>query len=75
MVVNLNYFVIAQIEGSINTTTTTANGDVGMSTKAAKLSSAWCVCRWLISCMRKDEPAVGATTFPNNTAPSEEVCI
>ncbi|CAI8042337.1 hypothetical protein GBAR_LOCUS23524, partial [Geodia barretti] len=36
--------------------------------KTGKLSSgAWCVCRWLISCMKKDEPAVGATTFQNTT--------
>ena len=50
---------------------TTANGDLespaATVVKTAKLtSSAWCVCRWLISCMKKDEPVVGATTFQNS---------
>lgn len=55
-----------EADNSINTAT--ANGDVDVNTtvKTPKLSSAWCVCRWLISCMKKDEPAVGATTFQND---------
>ena len=64
-------------DGSINSSST-SNGDVdgvagNGSGKAAKLSSAWCVCRWLISCMKKDEPAVGATTFQNNPHNTPEV--
>lgn len=60
------------LAASINTATTNGatNGEVEVSGigKSTKLSSAWCVCRWLISCMKKDEPAVGATTFQNNTS-------
>ena len=60
-------------ESSINTASETPNGDVEIGTKPPKLSSAWCVCRWLISCMKKDDPAVAATTFQNNTPPAPEV--
>ena len=72
-------------ESSINRNGAAANGDVEAGGgvggagggKTAKLSSgAWCVCRWLISCMKKDEPAVGATTFQNNipNTPQVRVC-
>lgn len=60
-------------ESSINTASETPNGDVEIGTKPAKLSSAWCVCRWLISCMKKDDPAVAATTFQSNAPPAPEV--
>ena len=66
--------LFASPESSINSNGAAANGDVeaggggGGGGKTGKLSSgAWCVCRWLISCMKKDEPAVGATTFQNTT--------
>lgn len=59
-------------ESSINAAAANGDIDVGTTVKTPKLSSAWCVCRWIISCMKKDEPAVGATTFPND-APNTPV--
>ena len=75
------YICTYYTDGNSINSSSTANGDVdgvdgvagNGSGKAAKLSSAWCVCRWLISCMKKDEPAVGATTFQNNPHNTPEV--
>ena len=72
-------FLPTDLAASINTATTNGatNGEVEVSGigKSTKLSSAWCVCRWLISCMKKDEPAVGATTFQNNTSNTPQVGV
>ena len=87
MCVTLSRVCLPCTESSINTNTNgaAANGDIevvggggggGGGGKTAKLTSnAWCVCRWLISCMKKDEPAIGATTFQNSTPNTPQVYI
>ena len=34
----------------------------------------WCLCSWMLSCFRKDDPPVGATTFENEAPPVPDVC-
>lgn len=40
--------------------------------KREKFGHSWCVCNWFFSCFKKDEPAIGATTFENETLPVPE---
>lgn len=32
----------------------------------------WCFCNWLLTCFKKDEPAIGAATFEGETPPTPE---
>ena len=40
-----------------------------------KFPGTWCVCSWIFSCFRKEEPPIGATTFQNEEPPIPEVSL
>ena len=33
----------------------------------------WCFCNWLLTCFKKEEPAIGATNYEGETPPTPEV--
>ncbi|XP_064389384.1 carboxy-terminal domain RNA polymerase II polypeptide A small phosphatase 1-like [Halichondria panicea] len=33
----------------------------------------WCLCSWMLTCFRKNDPPVGATTFDNESLPAPEL--
>ncbi len=57
--------------GSINAPR--SRGGARKGKKAEKYGNTWCVCNWLFSCFKKDEPQVGSTTFQSEVPPPPEV--
>lgn len=55
--------------GSINVS---AGSVVKKGKRGKKFTGTWCVCSWIFSCFRKEEPPIGATTFQNEEPPIPE---
>ena len=64
----------SHLAGSINVS---AGSVVKIKGKRSKkfTNSTWCVCSWIFSCFRKEEPPIGATTFQNEEPPTPEVSL
>lgn len=57
--------------GSINAVRSRGGG-AKKQKKPEKYGNTWCVCNWLFSCFKKDDPQVGSTTFHNEVPPPPE---
>ena len=57
------------------TATGRGNGVARHQKKPEKYGHSWCVCSWLFSCFKKDDPQIGSTNFQNEVPPPPEVRI
>ena len=54
--------------------TTASTTALSKSGSKVKFGRTWCFCNWLLSCFKKGEPVVAATSLMNETPPTPEVC-
>ena len=79
---NVHTYVLVPTHTHTHTHTYTHSGSINVPAgsvvkikgkRSKKFHGTWCVCSWIFSCFRKEEPPVGATTFQNEEPSIPEV--